>query len=136
MAMKKFYVGVKGIVRDDRGYLLVKKTGRDVWESPGGRIDGDENFEQTLRRELVEELPGIEVKSIGELQGTHRLQGDIEHDTGLVLLYYLVGAALPLEVVMSDEHESYIWVNSLEDLPRTGLNSENRRILQELMTKK
>jgi len=107
-----------------------------VWESPGGRIDGDENFEQTLRRELVEELPGIEVKSIGELQGTHRLQGDIEHDTGLVLLYYLVGAALPVEVVMSDEHESYIWVNSLEDLPRTGLNSENRRILQELMTKK
>lgn len=132
--MKKFFVGIKGIVKDDRGYLLLHRNYKsgDYWDIPGGRIDGFEEFEDTLIRELTEELPGIVIDEVKELQGAFRLQKDIDGDTSLVLLYFLVGAKLPEKVILSDEHESYVWVNRAEDLP-SGLNLEADRILRKLL---
>lgn len=134
MTMKKFYVGVKGIVRDPRGYLLLGREYKsgDFWDTPGGRIDGDEDFEDTLRRELSEELPGIEVASIRSLQGAFRLHDDIEEDISLVLLYFLVEARLPEDVVLSEEHNSYLWVDALDKIP-DGLNDSLDSILRNLL---
>jgi len=132
VSMKKFYVGVKGIIKEERGYLVLKAV-KGHWDIPGGRMDGDETFEQTLERELAEELPGVEVESINGLRGAHRLQKDIDDDISLVLLYFLVDAKLPKEVNLSKEHESYIWVNSLEDLPKKGLDPEITIILTNLL---
>lgn len=36
--------------------LLVKETGRDVWDIPGGGIDHGESIEDVIRRELKEEV--------------------------------------------------------------------------------
>ena len=66
--MKKFYVGVKGLIKTDQGYLILKHT-KGHYDTPGGRIDGNEGFEQTLRRELSEELPGISDIVVGDLVG-------------------------------------------------------------------
>jgi 8-oxo-dGTP pyrophosphatase MutT (NUDIX family) len=55
--MKKFYVGCKGLIRDKgRGILLLHREYKsgDFWDVPGGRIDEDEDIEQTLIRELNE----------------------------------------------------------------------------------
>lgn len=131
--MKKFYVGVKGIIKEERGYVLLKAT-KGYWDIPGGRMDDDETFEDTLRRELSEELPGSELISVGGLQGAHRLQKDIDGDTSLVLLYFLVEAKVPQEVVLSEEHESYIWINKLEDIPEDSLNQEINSILRTLVS--
>lgn len=133
--MKKFYVGIKGIVRDQaRGYILLHRDYKsgDYWDIPGGRMDDDEDFEQTLRRELQEELPGIEVHQVGDLQGAFRLHKDIDADIGLVLLYFLVDATLPEIVKLSDEHQDLTWVNSVTELP-DGLNPEIEKILQRLL---
>ena len=132
MTMKKFYVGVKAIIKEERGYLVLKAT-KGHWDIPGGRMDGDENFEQTIRREVSEELPGAEVTSVNNLQGAFRLPKYIDGDTSLVLLYFLVDAKLPKEVKLSEEHESYVWINGAEDLPE-GLNPEIDRILQNLLS--
>ena len=134
--MKKFYVGVKGIVRDSkRGIILLHRDYKsgDFWDTPGGRIDGDENFEQTLARELNEELPGIEVRKIGELKGAFRLPKDIEEDTSLVLLYFEVEAKLPEVVQLSDEHESFKWIKSVKEIP-AGLNPQIDQIIREILT--
>jgi len=136
MSIKKFYVGVKGIVRDPvRGVLLLHREYKsgDYWDIPGGRIDGSEDFEETLHRELAEELPGIKVTAVKELLGAFRLPKDIEDDTSLVLLYFLVDAKLPDPVVLSEEHESYTWVTAKNDLPE-GLNPGITQILQKLLT--
>ncbi len=132
--MKKFYVGVKGIVKDERGYLLLHRDYKsgDYWDIPGGRMDGDETFEQTITREIAEELPGTENTSMKDLQGAFRLQKDIEGNISLVLLYFLVEAKLPKEIKLSEEHESYTWVNRVEDIP-DGLNPEIDRILRKLL---
>ena len=99
---------------------------------PGGRIDGDEDFSDTLKRELIEELPGIEVVAVQELRGAHRLKKDIDDDISLVLLYFLVDAKLPDKIVLSEEHESYMWVSNANDVPKE-LNPEIDRVLRELL---
>jgi 8-oxo-dGTP pyrophosphatase MutT (NUDIX family) len=134
--MKKFYVGIKAVVRDgDKGILLLHRDYKsgDYWDTPGGRIDGAEKFEDTLRRELNEELPGINNIQIGELAGAHRVQKDIEGDTSLVLLYFLVSAILPEPVAVSDEHESYMWVKNKNEIPE-GLNPVIRKIFEDQLS--
>jgi 8-oxo-dGTP pyrophosphatase MutT (NUDIX family) len=132
--MKKFYVGVKGIIHDEERGILLLRDPRIV-DVPGGRIDDDENFEQTLRREISEELPGAEVTSVGELLGVYRVPKDIKEDISLVLLFFKVNAVVPEPVALSEEHTDYIWVKSVEDIPETGLNDEIKRIVKEILKK-
>lgn len=132
MGMKKFYVGVKGVVREQgKGFLLLRRDYKsgDFWDTPGGRIDGSEEFEDTLKRELIEELPGITGIKIGDLLGAFRLQKDIDGDISLVLLYFLVDAKLPEPIRLSEEHDSHIWVSEYSKIPE-GLNPEIHKILE------
>jgi 8-oxo-dGTP pyrophosphatase MutT (NUDIX family) len=132
MTMKKFYVGVKGLIQTDEGYLILKHT-KGHFDTPGGRIDDNEDFEQTLRRELSEELPGITDIKVGDLVGSYRLQKDIDDDTSLVLLYFLVDATLPNQIQLSEEHQSYQWILTLADIPN-NLNPEIDGILRKLLS--
>ncbi len=136
--MKKFYVGVKGIVQDpERGFLLLKKRAEEggFWEVAGGRVDGDESFDQTLIREFSEELPGVEVTKISRFAGAHRLQKDIEKDVSLVLIYFLLEAKLPREIKLSDEHEDFLFIKNSDEIPDT-INQDIRDILAQEMSKK
>ena len=97
---------------------------------PGGRIDGQEDFKQALTREFAEELPGATIISVEELLGAYRLPKDIDdQSTSLVLMYYSVRANLPEEISLSSEHSSYMWVNTLENLPK-GLNPKAEAIIR------
>jgi len=111
MTMTVFNVGVKGIIVQNDRVLLVKRTTKDgfFWEAPGGRIDDNEALEETLHRELNEELPGIEGIVIGRLLHTVRIPGTPLVDKGLVLIWFAVSANFPNGVSISDEHESYKW---------------------------
>lgn len=133
--MKKFYVGIKGVIEDpERGILLLRREYKsgDVWDLPGGRIDDNEDFGDTLRRELSEELPGIKDVKIGGLLGAYRVQKDIEDDTSLVLLYYKAEAIVPEPISLSDEHDGYIWVKTVTEIPE-GLNKEATKIIKRLL---
>lgn len=121
--MKKFNVGVKGVIkRDDGAVLLLKKNKgeKSFWEVPGGRIDDDETIEQTLTREFDEELPGTKDVAIKRVLIAHRLPFDIGEDLGLLLMYFEVSAKLPEPIELSEEHTDYQWVKSTEELPLDG----------------
>ena len=45
---------VHGFFKEGNSLLLVRHKSRG-WEVPGGHIDGDESFEEAMRRELFEE---------------------------------------------------------------------------------
>ena len=48
---------LKAVILNDRGeILMVKERGRDWWGLPGGGMDHGETIEQTLARELREEV--------------------------------------------------------------------------------
>ena len=117
IAMKEFQVGVKGVIVVDGRVLLLKRQNRwsgIFWELPGGRIEGEEAIEETLQRELREEVPSIAQATIGELLHAARVPTK-DDSVGLILLYYRVLAALDA-VVLSDEHIGYTWA-SAADLP-------------------
>lgn len=127
---KQCHVGIKGIIcSEGRCLLLQKANGEDVyWDAPGGRINGDEKIEETLERELREELPSIGKFSIGEIAGAYRRGKDVRDGIGLVLIFYRVEAE-PFEVTLSPEHAEYKWF-SREDL--AGLRTEEVSIAPEL----
>lgn len=47
---------VAGIILKDNKFLCVKEQGLDVLITPGGKMEKDETAEETLKRELKEEL--------------------------------------------------------------------------------
>lgn len=80
-------VSVKGIVYDDGGIWL-RKNERDEWELPGGRLEVDEQPEETVVRELKEEL-GFEVEVIRLVHAWRyeiRISTDVRKDV-LVISY-------------------------------------------------
>jgi len=118
--MKTFYVGIKGvIIRDDKVLILrsnAKNGRRDMWEIPGGRIDGEETIDQTLIRELHEELPNIRDIHIGEVLDAHRLPWDIDGNNSLTLIFYRVSADFEGDPEISDEHIDWRWATKAEAL--------------------
>ena len=113
MAMKTFYVGVKGVVIHEGKVLLLRADGgkgrRDIWEMPGGRIDDDENLHQTLTRELHEELANIKDINIGRILHATRLPWDIDGTNSLTLVFFRVDATFEGDPQLSDEHMDWRW---------------------------
>lgn len=132
MAMTIFNVGIKGIIVQDGKVLLVKgeKEGRNFWDAPGGRIDDDETIQETLVRELNEELPGIQNVEIHELLSAFRVPGLPLGDKGLVLLFYHVTAVFPDEIRISEEHDYFEWVpiDELQTKAARGIAEAAKRV--------
>jgi 8-oxo-dGTP pyrophosphatase MutT (NUDIX family) len=129
--VKQFNVGIKGVVtRSDGSVLLLKKNQeKPFWEVPGGRIDNDESIEQTLERELHEELPGSTNIEVKRILCAHRLPHDIAKDLSLMLIYFEVRVDLPDPIEISDEHSEYVWVTSLDELPLDGGTYKSLKIV-------
>jgi 8-oxo-dGTP diphosphatase len=114
--MKDFQVGVKGLICVEDSCLVLKSS-QGFWDIPGGRIDGNETIEQTLQRELREELSHIGEYVMKDVVHAYRLSKNIIDDKGLLLLFYKIETT-PFKVVLSDEHQDFRWVTkeTLQDL--------------------
>ena len=111
MAIKQFNVGVKAVIQKD-GKFLVVHSPLGYWDLPGGRIDDEEAIEETLRREIAEELPSSGDVKIGELVCAYRLPGlELPGGEGLVLLMFQTEVMFTDGVKISDEHDEYRWVS-------------------------
>ncbi|MBI3889371.1 NUDIX hydrolase [Candidatus Saccharibacteria bacterium] len=52
-----FRVALKAVIINEEGeILIVKETGRDWWDIPGGGLDHGESLKEGLTRELLEEV--------------------------------------------------------------------------------
>lgn len=52
-----YRVSLKCLIRDQNGkVLVVKETGRDWWDLPGGGMDHGENLQSAIAREMKEEV--------------------------------------------------------------------------------
>lgn len=116
MSLKLFYVGIKGLIKQNEEVLLLKsqdQTGKKYWDIPGGRMNEGEEIQQTLERELKEELLTIQNIEVGSLIQAYKLPHNLHDGSGLMLLFFTVKADLPT-IALSHEHSGYAWIGKDE----------------------
>lgn len=123
---KLFFVGIKALIEDDDGKLLVLKA--DVtkhrgnttpyWDIPGGRIDeGEDDIVATLKREIEEETGVTEVLSVDfytAVISNHQIPYEEGKTAGLVLMVYKARIPADAPIRISKEHVAYEWVDRRE----------------------
>lgn len=87
MCQKIQKTSVKGIIERDGKILLVKDP-KGVWELPGGRIEHGEEPQQSLARELNEELGWTKI-TINDLIDCWSFTSKVEnrHNHFIILIY-------------------------------------------------
>jgi 8-oxo-dGTP pyrophosphatase MutT (NUDIX family) len=110
---QSYYIGIKGIIKDKTGRVLIlKDSSTGKWEVPGGRIDAGQTIEGAFAREISEEIEGASLVRFGELLCA--AQGDylVENKHKLMLLFYAVEVELPPRLALSSEHTEFAWVDA------------------------
>ena len=113
----------KKILLTQRGYGEYK----DKWEFPGGKIEENETKEETIIREIKEELDA----SIKVEQFLTKVEYDY---TSFYLKMNVFVASLTSSHLLFKEHESYKWidVSELNDLDALDLLPADRLIIPYL----
>ncbi len=98
---------IAGIILENKRFLAVKEYGMDMLLTPGGKVEGTETPEETLRRELKEELD-VNLVSM-EPFGTFN---DKTHDNKEDLVLETYFAKVDGDFIPTSEIEKLFWVNS------------------------
>jgi len=106
--MKTIEFAVKGLVICDGKFLAVHKASikSPKFELPGGRMNFGEMAEETLIREMTEEI-GLHVKPV-KLVDTWNYVAETNQVTGII---YLCVAENPENIILSEEHDAYEWLS-------------------------
>lgn len=114
-----FHLGVKALLRNDKGKILLLQVNpaklngeqKDYWDLPGGRIQKGASVTDTLRREVEEETGIIELhepKEIAMVLSNIRVPLGSE-SAGLILDIYSCGTPPGTTIKLSDEHIAHGW---------------------------
>lgn len=104
-------LSAKAIVRDGRSVLLLRNP-RDEWALPGGWPEAGESLEETVTREVREEC-GIVASAI-----RHVASRSCEVVPGKRVLIVCFECRVDRhEIVLSDEHNLFGWINLDADKP-------------------
>lgn len=80
-----------------------------TWDLPGGRIQKDEDREESLVMEVAEEIGKVDFEIVGNVHLVDASSSNRRTLRPIILGYYLGG-----EVTLSDEHEEYKWIEKKE----------------------
>ena len=124
--MKEIEVCAAVIIKENK-FLLTQRgygTYKDKWEFPGGKIEENETKEETIIREIKEELDA-------DILVDHYLC-KVEYDyTTFYLKMNVFCASLKTNHLVFKEHESYKWVSfdELNDLDKIDLLPADRLVI-------
>ncbi|MGK0467271.1 NUDIX hydrolase [Clostridium sp.] len=106
MENKKIYFATKALIIKNNKYLALHKTEEigGLWELPGGRMEFGETAEETLFREVKEEI-NLVINSY-KLLDTWNFVSKEYQITGVIYLCTIKDG----NVILSDEHDKYQWL--------------------------
>jgi ADP-ribose pyrophosphatase YjhB (NUDIX family) len=120
MAERLFQVGIKALITDSDGRILLlqsqAKDGTERWDLPGGRMDENESFMQTLSRELIEEI-GTSYEGEPVFLMTVLSHASIQVGSGhvgLILNIYRTTIPVDAEIQLNDYETGSEWVAPTE----------------------
>lgn len=97
---------------------------------PGGRINPDESFYDALNREVQEET-GLKVKPIRPLH-VGEWWPDIKGQKNHIVAVFMLCESNTDEVVLSEEHDSYEWVD-LVSLLKFSMVEPDRTVTEQVL---
>lgn len=132
MKRGNFIVLVTGILRNKKGDILLLKRSknnnnfRGLWQMPEGKMEMGEQPNQTLARELKEELniKLIDSKLILVNSTLVSLKNKSYH-----LLRIILGVTWKGKIILSTEHDDYQWINIKETIKLRNLVVGTKEIL-------
>lgn len=114
-----FQIGIKALFRNSQGQILVLESNTKYqtilgphWDLPGGRIKDSHSIEETLKREIEEEI-GVKDFQILDLFDVSIVDRVVPAQMKLVrlaLVTYLCSGDCS-QITLSHEHQSSDWVN-------------------------
>ena len=104
---KKIFFSVKTLIIKDNKFLAVYniENNQKLWDLPGGKMEFGETAEETLKREIHEEL-GIEINPIKVIDTWNYIHNDNCQITGII--YY--SEMKTDKIRISKEHQGFDWV--------------------------
>lgn len=118
-----FHLGVKALIQNEKGQILLleknpkKRSGLNPphWDLPGGRLRKGDELEQTLSREVEEEVGIKDLKVIKLLDASiSKFRVHLKTaDVGLILFTYLCRTNSPAQL-LDDEHQAMKWCSRNE----------------------
>ena len=127
-------ISVRALIKNNERILLVRRAGgnplyRGQFELPGGKVEFGEDPEQSLRREVNEEL-GVEAGVI-QLYRVVSWMDTVERDTQHIIVVYLAGLTDPsAKIVLSSEHDKFQW-SKLSEIQLDELNALTKIVLED-----
>lgn len=104
---KKIFFSIKTLIIKDNTFLAVYniKNGQKVWDLPGGKMEFGETAEETLKREIFEEL-GIEIIPIKVIDTWNYKHDDNCQITGIIYFSEMKTD----KIHISEEHNGFDWI--------------------------
>ncbi len=128
--MQKYFVSNKAILVDPQGKILLMILQDGRWDLPGGRMDAGEDMRQGLAREVREET-GIVIdasKARPFFVGVYPYKG--EPPVPVPSVFYIVEVGAKIEVVLSDEHKAFQWIDPRQAFVGDGARGVVLEILE------
>ncbi|WP_202703546.1 NUDIX domain-containing protein [Flavobacterium sp. UGB4466] len=104
---KQMFFSVKALIIKNDTFLAVYNLvrGIKIWDLPGGRMEFGETAEETLKREIKEEL-NVEIRPVKVIDTWNYLPADNCQITGII--YY--SELITNQIKISEEHDGYDWI--------------------------
>jgi ADP-ribose pyrophosphatase YjhB (NUDIX family) len=126
MKEKTYHLGVKALIRNEEGKILLLKVNQaafknphteDYWDIPGGRVIIGHTIEETLSREIEEETGITALANVVHLDtviSNMEIPLESGEKAGLILSIYDCRIEDPVSVHLSEEHTGSGWFDPQE----------------------
>ncbi|MDR3624314.1 MAG: NUDIX domain-containing protein [Chlamydiales bacterium] len=112
-----FHLGIKGLMFNDNGkVLLLKRAKEGYWDLPGGRLQRKESQKDALKREIEEEIGFCNIDSVAHFITllTNIRIAMPNSDLGLILSIYSCSVPSSFTPLLSSEHVDFAWFTASE----------------------